>query len=505
MPSTTSKREGDSMYDVIVVGTGFGGLTAGAVLAKKGYRVLTLEAANELGGSAGKFDRNGFRFAAGATVGMGFEQGGVFSKLFEELEVSPPTMSKLDPIMNVYLPDRDVTYYADQDKWYKEAGRVFGQGENIQAFFNEVFSVADRLYPFIDRKVVFPPATMGEWKNIVSSINLHTLSLAPFVTQSVHDRLKKYDLHRNQPFLTFLNGQLMDSVQTTSEYSPSLLGYMALSVFHRGAFYVQGGLASIIETLSDTLLHHGGELKKRTRVDSIQRKANSWEVKTKRGDTFDAKHLIVNAPLHNIFSLLSEEDASSLPVKREKEEQQRSWGAFTLYIGADERFLDDSEAHVPFHQFIGDYEKPLSEGNQFLFSVSHPGDPLFAPPGKRAITLSTHTEPHQWWNRDQYESLKEQYVERIVGQIEKKFPLFSDHIETLLPGTPVTFQRFTQRRKGLVGGYAPTSKYSLLKAYSPNSRLDSLWFCGDTVFPGAGSLGSSLSGWTVASEIQKGR
>lgn len=65
------------LKDAIVIGTGFGGMTAAALLSKAGYDVLTLEAANEFGGCASKFDRDGFRFSAGATVGMGFEDGDV--------------------------------------------------------------------------------------------------------------------------------------------------------------------------------------------------------------------------------------------------------------------------------------------------------------------------------------------------------------------------------------------------------------------------------------------
>ncbi|QPC45629.1 phytoene desaturase family protein [Mangrovibacillus cuniculi] len=489
------------MYDAIIIGTGFGGLTAAAVLAKRGYSTLTLEAANELGGSASKFDRDGYRFAAGATVGMGFEKGGVFAQLFEELEMPIPTMNKLDTIMNVYLPDRKVSYYAEKELWYKEADRVFGQKENIQFFFEEVFSVANKLYSFVDKKVIFPPATLGEWKKLLYSVDVKTLSLAPFLTKSVYDGLVKYNLHTNKEFMTFINGQLMDSVQTTAERSPALLGYMALRVFHKGAYYVNGGLASVIHALADSIEQNGGDVKKRKRVVSIKKQSNHWVVETKRGEQFKAKKVIVNAPIHNIFTLLSEEAQNGLAVKQEKEERQESWGAFTLYVGAEEGFLDESSYSIPFHQFIGSYDRPLSEGNQFLFSISQPGDTLFAPVGKRAITISTHTEAKQWWNRNQYDELKKNYTDRILQTIERTYPTFKEQIETNLPGTPVTFHRYTQRKLGLVGGYVPTSKFSLFKAYSPNSGIEGLWLCGDTVFPGAGSLGSSLSGWTVANEI----
>ncbi|NMH73271.1 FAD-dependent oxidoreductase [Bacillus sp. RO2] len=491
------------LKDAIVIGTGFGGITAAALLAKAGYDVLTLEAASELGGCASKFDRGGYRFSAGATVGMGFEEGGMLKRLFEELDAPIPPMRKLNEIMNVYLPDRTVTYFSEKERWFKEVMDKFEcDQDRIHAFFEEVFTVAEILQKFVEKRAIFPPVTVSEFFVLLSSLDVKFLGLAPYLTQSVQDRLSKYGLTKNNPFMTFINGQLMDSVQTTATSSPSLLGYMALSIFHKGAFYVEGGLASIIHALAENYRTSGGELRLRHKVVSIAKQGEVWTVMTKRGQVFKTKQVIMNAPIHNAFSLLEPELLNDLPIKEEKEKQKNAWGAFTLYIGAEPSFLVPETRSIPFHQFISSYESPLSEGNQFLFSMSQEGDTKFAPMGKRSITISTHTNVDKWWDREKYESRKEEYMEKIIESIDKKFSSFSSKINIKMAGTPVTFKRYTQRADGKVGGYIPSGKYSLLKSYSPNSRVDGLWFCGDTVFPGAGSLGSSLSGWMVADAIR---
>ncbi|WP_404461444.1 phytoene desaturase family protein [Sutcliffiella horikoshii] len=491
------------LKDAIVIGTGFGGMTAAALLAKAGYDVLTLEAANELGGCGSKFDRAGYRFSAGATVGMGFEEGGMLKRLFEELDAPIPPMSKLNEIMNVYLPDRTVTYFSDKERWYKEVASKFEQDqERILSFFEEVFKVSNVLQNFVEKRAIFPPSTASEYFHLLKSMDVKLLGLAPYLTQSVQDRLSKYGLTKNKPFLTFINGQLMDSVQTTATFSPSLLGYMALSIFHNGAFYVEGGLASIIHALSEVYRASGGELRLRHKVVSIAKQGDVWTVMTKRGQVFRTKQVIMNAPIHNVFSLLEPELHRNLPIKEPKEKEKDAWGAFTLYIGAEPSFMMPETSSIPFHQFISSYDSPLSEGNQFLFSMSQEGDTRFAPTGKRSITISTHTNVGKWWERESYESRKEEYMETIIDSIDKRFSSFSSHIDVKMAGTPVTFKRYTQRAYGKVGGYIPSGKYSLLKSYSPNSGVEGLWFCGDTVFPGAGSLGSSLSGWMVADAIK---
>ncbi|WP_226682492.1 phytoene desaturase family protein [Sutcliffiella horikoshii] len=491
------------LIDAIVIGSGFGGITSAALLAKAGYDVLTLEAASELGGCASKFDRAGYRFSAGATVGMGFEEGGMLKKLFEELGAPLPPMKKLDEIMNVYLPDRTITYFSEKEKWYKEVAYKFDSDQDrVFSFFEEVFKVSKILQIFVEKRNIFPPSTVSEYFQLLKSMNVKLLGLAPYLTQSVQDRLSKYGLTENKPFMTFINGQLLDSVQTTATFCPSLLGYMALSIFHKGAFYVAGGLASIIHALAESYRASGGELRLRHKVVSIAKQGEVWTVMTKRGQVFRTKQVIMNAPIHNVFSLLEPELHQNLVIKEQKEREKDAWGAFTLYIGAEPSFMMKETSSIPFHQFISSYDSPLSEGNQFLFSMSQEGDTKFAPPGKRSITISTHTNVEKWWERERYENIKEEYTEKIIDSIDKKFSSFSSKIDVKMAGTPVTFKRYTQRAYGKVGGFIPSGKYSFLKSYSPNSGVEGLWFCGDTVFPGAGSLGSSLSGWIVADAIK---
>lgn len=187
------------LKDAIVIGTGFGGMTAAALLAKAGYDVLTLEAANELGGCASKFDRDGFRFSAGATVGMGFEEDGMLKRLFEELNAPIPPMNKLNEIMNVYLPDRTVTYFSDKERWYKEVASKFEQDqERILSFFEEVFKVSNVLQNFVEKRAIFPPSTVSEYFRLLKSMNVKLLGLAPYLTQSVQDRLSKYGLTKKK-------------------------------------------------------------------------------------------------------------------------------------------------------------------------------------------------------------------------------------------------------------------------------------------------------------------
>ena len=82
---------------IVVIGAGIGGLTAAALLARRGYRVLVLEQAMVPGGCASTFKRRGFTFDVGATQVAGLEPGGIHQRIFAELEIELPPARPCDP------------------------------------------------------------------------------------------------------------------------------------------------------------------------------------------------------------------------------------------------------------------------------------------------------------------------------------------------------------------------------------------------------------------------
>src|SRR3712207_814925 len=100
-----SSRVGNSeSRRVVVIGAGIGGLTAGALLARRGHQVLVLDQAFVPGGCASTFKRRGFTFDVGATQVAGLEPGGIHKRIFEELEIDLPAATHCDPACAVYLP-----------------------------------------------------------------------------------------------------------------------------------------------------------------------------------------------------------------------------------------------------------------------------------------------------------------------------------------------------------------------------------------------------------------
>jgi phytoene dehydrogenase-like protein len=122
------------------------------------------------------------------------------------------------------------------------------------------------------------------------------------------------------------------------------------------------------------------------------------------------------------------------------------------------------------------------------------------------VTITTHTAVQPWWdlraqNHTAYKDRKAAYTERILQAIERVIPGFRGRIDLLLPGTPVTYNSFTHRHQGMVGGFPMRS---LFKARGPLTGIPNLRLVGDSIFPGQSTAGVMLGALRVARAVQRG-
>ncbi|MEM1368209.1 MAG: NAD(P)-binding protein, partial [Cyanobacteria bacterium P01_H01_bin.15] len=112
---------------VLVVGAGIAGLTAGALLAKRGFPVKVYEQALVPGGCASTFKRRGFTFDVGATQVAGLEPGGIHHQIFQELDLALPPATPCDPACAVFLPGETepINVWRDPQRWQAERERQF--------------------------------------------------------------------------------------------------------------------------------------------------------------------------------------------------------------------------------------------------------------------------------------------------------------------------------------------------------------------------------------------
>ncbi|MGG4489694.1 phytoene desaturase family protein [Metabacillus idriensis] len=493
-------------YKVVVIGGGIGGLTAAALLADKMIEVTVLEASNEWGGCAGKFQRGHYLFPVGATLGMGFETGGVHQKIFEELHLPFKEHSLLDPIMDIHLPGRTVSYRRDRIAFITELKSHFPHlSNNINSFYSEIWRMGAEVKKLIHPLPVLPPKTASEWSKLLHSLKPSSLKLLPYFQKTLSALLKKHRLNDEHEFVHLIDAQLIDSMQTASSDCSAILGAYALSVYHDGAFYLNGGLYQIAERLAESVETDGGTLRKRSWVRQMHREKNGYLITDQRERTYYADYVICNLPLPSFTKLLSPELKQSISKSYIKKETHSQWGTMTLYMTVKEELIPEN--FPLFHQVIDNHSGKLTEGHHIFLSISKKNDTLRAPDGFRTMTSSTHTELENWDTKEKYDHYKEDLTEKMLQSIEMVLPGLRENLIDLMTGAPKAWERFTKRPSGMVGGYPQTLDHALFKSLSHRTGIKGIYLCGDSVFPGAGTIGVSVSGYhayqSVLADIQK--
>ncbi|MBO9344280.1 MAG: FAD-dependent oxidoreductase [Chloroflexi bacterium] len=491
------------MAKVLVIGAGVGGATAAALLAKAGHEVTVLEAHIYPGGCAGTFYYQKYRFDAGATLAGGFHPGGPHDLVGRLLDISWK-VHPVNPAWVVLLPDRSVTQYADPEQWHAEAARAFAdspQRAQIMRFLRAVARISDATWDFAARRPAWPPAHLGDLLRTAGALRPKTLITLPHLFETVGGWARRSGIS-DRAALTFLDAQLLISAQTTSAHASALFGAAALELPRKGVTHPEGGIGGIAEQLVEAVRRFGGQVIFRQEVTRLEVKEGKVvAAHTNKGARFECDLCIANLTPWDLARLLG--DHAPAALRHETRTRAEPWGAFTLYLGiTDDPPLALDAEH---YQVIGSYDQPLGEGNSIFMSFSARGDLRRAPAGHRALTISTHTHLDEWWRlretpgaKAAYDERVARYAERLLDLAERAVPGLRSRIRLQLPGTPVTFQFYTRRHRGGVGGFPFTS---IFKARGPWTGLANAWLVGDSIFPGQSTAGVTMGALRVVDEV----
>jgi all-trans-retinol 13,14-reductase len=476
-------------YDIIIIGGGLGGLTAGAKLAKEGKKVLLLEQHDRVGGYATTFKRGNFILEVGLHELDGPSPGNMKTKIFNELDVFQNVKFVKVPEFYRFLNERiDITIPHDPVVATERLVSLFPQeADGIKAYFNQLLK----------------PGKRG------SEIEYQDSSVGDFLDSII----------KNEDLKLILLGNL--GYFHDDPYTLSLAYYTTAqaSYYSGGASYIEGGSQKLSDHLADYIRNHGGEVLLNHLVTNI--KTDNHKV---TGVVFKRKNIrestnheafanviIANTAMPNVPGLLSKEYGNKL----EDEFQYQEIGAslLTIYLGFKKPVKELGYNY--YSTFIMDNsiksQKDIFKNNSadfakrsFTFADYSQVDSLLAPEGKSVGTICCidYLKDWEWLDRKAYLSKKEKVAQTFIERLEKLIPGIGNIIEYHEVATPYTLKRYTSNPGGAVYGFAQSPSR---KTVDTSSLPDNLYFASAWGKTGGGFSGAIYGGYLCAISILRKR
>jgi phytoene dehydrogenase-like protein len=483
-------------WDVAVVGAGFGGLGAALRLAEGGARVIVLEALRYPGGCASTFERDGYRFETGATLFSGLAEGQLFRQWIDRYRLDVGVRLLERPIeQRSSLGTLEVL--ADKQAFIDDlVARMPDQEEGLRVFFELQGRASDALWGLFDDPALLPPfkpsALLAHLRR-----SPRYAPLARLIGQPLGKLLKRLSLAGPSPFRLWLDATSQITLQCAAMQAEAPFALASIDYAFRGAAHVDGGIGRLAEAMCAAIAQAGGEVRLARRVKAIRAVGGGYELDVSKDGALRVGSVVANVLPQALGALLLGPPPAGLDDKARRLED--GWGAAMRYrvVRAPE-----GASPLPHHlQLVDDADAPLFEGNHAFVSISGEGEERGTPPGTRALTISTHVRARALREAPEPGAFVDGVQRRLAATLSKRAPEWEAAVLYDATASPRTWERFTSRPGGLVGGVPRTSGLIHYRGMLPRPVQPRLYLVGDSVFPGQSTLAVALGGVKTAERV----
>jgi carotene isomerase len=492
-------------YAVVVVGSGIGGLTAAALLAKRGLEPLVIEQHYLPGGACTTMRRRGITFDVGVAMMFGFGQKGfnphrfVMNEIEEEIDVIAH-----ECLYRMHILGRELTFWRDFERYFEELVSIFPhQRKELRNLYDYFYRIYEDM--ILKNQVVAPPTETSAKESLKNLLKnpVGMMRVLPLMFKNTESIVRKFV--KDPEVIAFFNMLTCTYCYCNAEETPAVLsGALFCDNHEGGAFYPAGSPQMLSNKLEKAIEKHGGQMLYRRLVDEILiENGQAYGVRLADGTEILADRVVANATIWNLYGKL----VKSRHIKPERMAWAQgfvpTFGSLVLYLGVDAEAVP--EGITPISMFVEDMYHIT--GNDITVYVSSLDDPTLCPPGTHTMTV-VQPSMVKWprpfdpeYPSEAYQRLKQQEADKLLDQVEKHFPDLRKHIRVMEVGTPTTIERYTLKNWGAVGGPKMMIGQDMLKRLKARSEWKNLYVCGDSTVMGIGIPATTVSGVGAANLV----
>ncbi len=481
---------------VVVIGSGFAGISSACFLAKAGYDVTVLEKNATAGGRCRVWQQDGFTFDMGPSW---YWMPDVFESFFAQFGKKPSDyyrLDRLDPSYRVYF---DKTHWDIPANVEKLGALLESVEKGAAQQLNKFLTEAQYKYNVgINRLVYKPGRSIAEFADRELITGLFKLD----VFKSMQSHVRSYFKH---PYIQQLIEFPVLFLGAKPADTPALYSLMNYADIQLGTWYPQGGMYKIVEAMYSLAKELGVEFLFNHEVKKIETfNGKAERIVTAQGD-FIADVVVAGADYHHVDKELL--NGSSNYSEEYWQKRTLAPSSLIYYLGINKK-IDGLQHHnlffdADFAQHATEiYDAPQWPHNPlFYVSATSKTDDTVAPQGCENLFLLMPVAP----NLDDDEATRERYFNIIMDRLEQRTgQQIRQHIVVKRSYAHSNFIQDYHSFKGNAYGLANTlMQTAILKPALKSKKLKNLYYTGQLTVPGPGVPPSLISGQVVAGQVQK--
>ena len=487
-------------YDILVIGSGLGGLVSALILAKEGLKVGVLEKNNQYGGNLQTFSRDKLIFDTGVHYIGGLSEGQNLHHFFSYLEI----------INDLDLQKMDVDAY---DKiTFGEDSTEYPHAQGYENFVNQLVNI------FPEERENLETYCQEIQKVCHQFPRYNVVGKGSYNEEILHLNTKKVmeSITSNQKLQAVLLGSNF-LYAGDSENTPFYVHALSVNSYIQSAYKCGKGGSQISKLLIKKLRENGADIFKRSEVrEMIFDDTDILQgVKTAFGKAFYANQFISNIEIRSLIKLVGEKRFKKPFVNRVLSWEPVS-SCFSVYLvlkPSEIRNFNYNIYHYSSQDLIWNafkYEKENWPETYMLSSTPSKENPDFAE-SLTAISYMSFDEVKEWESTfntvaDEhergklYEKFKLEKAEKMIDAVAKKFPCLRDSIKNIYTSSPLSYRDYIGSFEGNMYGYSKSSENPLKTMVSPRTRVNNLFLTGQSVNM-HGVLGCTIGAFNTCAEI----
>jgi phytoene desaturase len=471
---------------VVIIGSGFGGLSAAVRMRALGWPVVVLEARDQPGGRASVYERDGHVFDAGPTV---ITAPYLIEELYQSLgrEMSEHIeLMPVDPFYRIDFHDGSkFDYVGDEERLLanirainpKDVDGYRRMIKHIERIFDVGYTqLVDVPFDrFRDMLRVLPDMVeLGSFRSVYSMVSRYIED----------DRLRQ--AFSFQPLLIGGNPFTATSIYTLIHWLERKWG----------VHYAKGGTTSIVKGLVKLLETSGVEVRLNAPVAEIEVKdGQATAVRLESGERIEAQFVVSNADPSFVYTKMIDPKVRKKNTDRAVARKAQSMSLFIAYFGTKRKYEELAHHTIVlgprYKELLTDIfdKKVLADDFSMYLHAPTRSDPSLAPPGRDSFYVLSPVPNTQ--SGIDWKARGPEYMERILTELERRgMPGLRDELTTSFYLTPEYFEKDLRSVDGAAFGIEPKLTQSAWFRYHNRSEdLGNLYFVGASTHPGAGLPG----------------